>query len=291
LYGRISKVFIILIQCEISKGQVMIKDLNISDIFLRIRQRKPVIHHLTNWVTIYDCANIVKCIGGSPIMAHAPEEVAEIVNIASSLVLNIGTLTIDFVESMKIATRAANLRKIPVILDPCGAGATGLRDRKSLELIDFFYVDIIKGNSSEIAKIAGEDVKTKGVDAGEVKKDMLSIARKLAKNKQCTVVVTGKEDIVSDGNSTYIVKNGDEMLTHVVGTGCMVNSVIGTFAAVENNLCFAAVSALVCFGISAEIAAKISKGPGSFKTNLFDCLFSLDSKTIEKMVNIEKINE
>ncbi len=267
----------------------MTNNLDIFDVVSRIKWRKPVVHHLTNWVTIYDCANIVKVLGGSPVMAHAPEEVSEIVNIASSLVLNIGTLTTDFIDSMKIAVRAANIRKVPVVLDVCGAGATKLRDRKAFELIEYFHIDIIKGNSSEIARVAGEDVRTKGVDAGKVNVDMLNVAENLAKKRVCTVVVTGKEDIVSDGDSTYIVRNGDEMLTHVVGTGCMVNSVIGTFAAVEKNPVFASVSALVCFGVASEIAAKQSKGPGSFKEKLFDCLFSLDRETVEKMEKIEKV--
>lgn len=267
----------------------MTDNLNIFDIVLRIRKQKPVVHHLTNWVTIYDCANIVKVLGGSPIMAHAPEEIPEIVNIASSVVLNIGTLTVDFVESMKIAVRQANLRKIPVVLDVCGAGATRLRDRKASELIELFHIDIIKGNASEIARVAGEDVKTKGVDAGEVNKDIVEIAENLAKKKNCTVVITGKHDIVSDGISIYIVKNGDEMLTHVVGTGCMVNSVIGTFAAVEKDKVLASVGALACFGIAGEIAAQNSKGPGSFKERFFDCLFSLDKETVDTMAKIERI--
>lgn len=264
-------------------------DFDIFDLVLRIRQRKPVVHHLTNWVTIYDCANVVKVLGGSPIMAHAPEEVSEIVNIASSLVLNIGTLTTDFIEAMKIAVRSANVKKIPVVLDVCGAGATNLRDRKAFELIEYFYIDVIKGNSSEIARVAGENVRTKGVDAGDVDSDMISIAENFAKNKNCTVVVTGREDIITDGISTILVKNGDEMLTHVVGTGCMVNSVIGAFVAVERNIVFAATGALVCFGIAAEIAAGMSKGPGSFKNNFYDCLFSLDRETVEKMKKIERI--
>src|SRR5512137_763845 len=110
----------------------------------RVRQQKPLIHHLTNWVTIYDCAQVVKTLGASPVMAHAIEEAAEMTQIASALVLNIGTLTVDFVEGMKLAAKSANKKGIPVILDACGAGATGLRDRKCLELLNEARVDIIK---------------------------------------------------------------------------------------------------------------------------------------------------
>lgn len=248
---------------------------------------KPVVHHLTNWVTIYDCANIVKAIGASPVMAHAKEEVAEMAKIASSLVLNIGTLTPEFVEAMKIAAKSANSKGIPVILDVCGAGATQLRDEKCFELLGETQINIIKGNASEIARVSGEKVLTKGVDAGDVSQDMLKIARNLAQKYNCTVVVTGKEDIVTDGKSLYIIKNGHPMMTHIVGTGCMAASVIGAFAAVEPDLSLAAASALVCFEIAAELAVKTSSGPGTFKEKIFDCIFNLDKKTINKMQKVE----
>lgn len=254
----------------------------------RIRKEKPVIHHLTNWVTIYDCANVVKVLGASPVMAHANEEVSQMAKIASSLVLNIGTLTVDFIQAMKIAAKSANEKGIPVILDVCGAGATSLRDKKSFELLDEVKIDIIKGNTSEIARIAGEDVKTKGVDAISVNKDMVELAKKLAKKRKCTVVVTGKVDIVSDIDKTYIVKNGHEMMTHIVGTGCMASSVIGTFAAVSKDLAVAAAAGLVCFEIAAECAAKNTPGPGSFKEKLFDCIYNLDKETIDSK---QKVNE
>ena len=115
-----------------------------------------MVHHLTNWVTIYDCAQVVKTLGASPVMAHAVEEVAEMTQIASALVLNIGTLTVDFVEAMKVAARSANKKGIPVILDVCGAGATGLRDRKCLELLNDARIDVVKGNASEVARVAGQ---------------------------------------------------------------------------------------------------------------------------------------
>lgn len=261
--------------------------INPYDLLKRLRRQKPVIHHLTNWVTIYDCANIVKALGASPVMAHAPQEVAEMSAIASALVLNIGTLTTDFVESMKLAAKSANKKGIPVILDVCGCGATQLRNQKSLELLDEVKINIIKGNSSEVARASGAQVMTKGVDALEVKQDLLELAKALACKKDCTVVITGKEDIVTDGKKAYLVKNGSKMLTHVVGTGCMAASVIGTFAAVEKDLALAAASGLCCYGIAAELAAKSSQGPGTFKEKLFDCIFNLDEATVSKMQRIK----
>jgi len=253
----------------------------------RIRDQKPVVHHLTNWVTIYDCANIVKVMGASPVMAHAKEEVAEMAMIASALVLNIGTLTVDFVEAMKIAARSANKKGIPVVLDACGCGATQLRNKKSLELLDEVRIDIIKGNSSEVAKISGENVKTKGVDSVEVEKDLIELASKLARKQKCAVVITGKEDIVAGAEKVYLVKNGHSMMGNIVGTGCMAASVIGTFAAVEKDLPLAAASGLVCFNIAGECAIKSSYGPGIFKERLFDCLFNLDKKMIDEMQKVE----
>ena len=248
---------------------------------------KPVVHHLTNWVTIYDCANIVKVLGASPVMAHAKEEVAQMAGIASSLVLNIGTLTPEFVEAMKAAAKSANRKGIPVILDACGAGATQLRDKKVLELLNGTKINIIKGNASEIARVGGEAVKTKGVDSGDVAGDMIRLARVLARRRKAVVAVTGKEDIVTDGKKTYIIKNGHPMMTHIVGTGCMAASVIGTFAAVEKDLAYAAAAGLACFEIAAECAVKSSAGPGSFKEQLFDRLYILDRKTLEKKQKIE----
>ncbi|MDI9425911.1 MAG: hydroxyethylthiazole kinase, partial [Spirochaetota bacterium] len=197
-----------------------------------VREKQPLVHHLTNWVTIYDCAQLVKSLGASPVMAHAPEEAAEMASIASALVLNIGTLTTDFIESMKLAASAANVRGVPVVLDACGAGATPYRDRMVVSLIESVRIDIIKGNASEIARVAGERVKTRGVDAGAVRGDLAGIAVELSAERNCVVVITGEEDIVAGGGALYRIRNGHEMMSRVVGTGCMAASAIGTFAGV-----------------------------------------------------------
>ena len=260
--------------------------MKVSALLEKVRSQKPVIHHLTNWVTIYDCANVVKVFGASPVMAHAKEEAAEMTGIASALVLNIGTLTPGFVDSMIAAAGAANKRGIPVVLDVCGAGATKLRDEKSFELLDKTKIDVIKGNASEIARIAGENVSTRGVDAAGVDKDLIYVAKRLAAQRNCTVVITGAEDIVTNGHKTYIVRNGDPMMADIVGTGCMAASVIGTFCAVEKDYAFAAACGLACYEVAAEIAIVASKGPGSFKENFFDAIYNLDGSVADKMANI-----
>jgi hydroxyethylthiazole kinase len=257
------------------------------DLLDRVRQQKPVVHHLTNWVTIYDCAQVVKTLDASPVMAHAREEAAEMAQIASALVLNIGTLTVDFVEAMKLAAHSANKKGIPVILDVCGAGATALRDRKSLELLNEVRIDVIKGNASEVARISGESVKMRGVDATEVSGDLVALAEKLAAQRKATVVITGKVDIATDGRQTHLVKNGHPLMTRVVGTGCMATSVIGAFTAVEPDLSLASACALACYEIAAELAAEKACGPASFKERLFDCLYNLDRETVDRMQRIE----
>jgi hydroxyethylthiazole kinase len=238
-------------------------------------------------VTIYDCAQIVKTLGASPVMAHAPEEVAGMTQIAAALVLNVGTLTYDFIEAMKIAAASANQKGIPVILDVCGAGATEWRDRKIFELLDQVKINVIKGNASEIARVSGAAIRTKGVDSTEVGAGLETLARTLSEARRATVVVTGEVDIVADDRGICRVRNGVPMMTRVVGTGCMAASVIGAFAAVEPDRRRAAASALACYGIAAELAAAQSLGPASFKDALFDCLSSLDQSTIERMQRIE----
>ena len=260
-----------------------------SECLERVRRNKPLVHHLTNWVTIYDCANIVKVFGGSPVMAHAREEVAHMAGIADALVLNIGTLTSELVEAMIIAGKSANNKDIPVVLDVCGAGATPFRDRKCFEILDSVAVGIIKGNSSEIARIAGESVATKGVDASPVEKNMVALAQDLAGRRGCTVVVTGQEDIVADAGRALLVKNGHPMMANIVGTGCMAASAIGTFAAVEKEAVAASAAGLVCYEVAAELAAKDAAGPGSFKVKLFDAAFHLDGQTVERMEKVHSI--
>ncbi|MFZ5449524.1 MAG: hydroxyethylthiazole kinase [Thermodesulfobacteriota bacterium] len=254
--------------------------LKVFPLLEKIRSQSPVVHHLTNWVTIYDCAQVVKALGASPVMAHAPEEVEEMARLAAALVLNIGTLTMEMVESMKLAAKSANAKGIPVILDVCGAGATSLRDRKCFELLDEVRIDLIKGNASEVARISGAAVRTKGVDATEVALDLEEVAQSLALRRQCTVAITGPEDLVVDGSRRFVIKNGHPLMSRVVGTGCMAASVMGTFAAVEPDLAVAAAAGLVCFNVAAELAAELDPGPGTFKVRLFDCLDGLDEQTL-----------
>ncbi|MGQ9921922.1 MAG: hydroxyethylthiazole kinase [Desulfobacca sp.] len=256
----------------------------------RLRREQPLVHHLTNWVTIYDCAQVVKVLGGSPVMAHAQQEVMQMTRLAAALVLNIGTLTPDFVSAMIMAAQAANAQGIPVVLDVCGAGATRLRDESSQRLLDEAHIDLIKGNASEIARVSGLAIQTKGVDATAVQADLKQVARGLARQRQAVVVITGASDIVADEARLVLVHNGHPLMGHVVGTGCMATSIIGAFAAVEPDLTVAAAGALACFGVAAELAAQQAAGPGSFKERLFDALYNLDEATLRQRLRVEAMS-
>ncbi len=258
----------------------------------KVRDGKPLVHHITNWVTISDCANIVKAFGASPVMAHAKEEAADMAAIAKSLVLNIGTLTSDLIEAMMIAGKSANRAGIPVVLDVCGAGATPFRDRKAEEILCAVEVSVIKGNVSEIARIAGEDSRTMGVDAGKVDKDRVEIALALSRGRGAVVVITGETDVVTDGETVLLARNGCGMMSRVVGTGCMAASVIGAFAAVcgdpaaRKDIAEAAAAALACYGLCAEIAARSAQGPGTFKERLIDAAYALDEEAVRSGTRI-----
>ena len=254
----------------------------------KIRKEKPLVHHITNWVTIYDCANVVRAIGALPVMAHAIEESAEMQQNSNALVLNIGTLTPELVDSMIAAAKKANELQHPVILDAVGAGATKLRTEKALEILDKVKVDILKGNKSEIARLAGANVVTRGVEAANVAENLPELAKNLAVERKNVVVVTGKHDIVASGKKNFLVKNGHELLGKFVGTGCMAASIIGCFAAVEKDFASASAAALSCFGIAAELAAKKAIAPAAFKQQLFDELYSLDAASVKKMQRIEE---
>ena len=258
-------------------------NINIYEMLNEIRAKQPIVHHMTNWVTIFNCAQAVKSIGASPVMAHALEEAAEMTSISSALVLNIGTLTKKFIESMLISTKTANKNKIPIVLDVCGAGASSLRNSSCSELITKRRIDIIKGNASEIAAVAGYNVKTKGVDSSDVEYSLSDIALNLSEKTSSVVVITGKTDYVASNGKVAMVDNGTELMGRVVGTGCIAASIIGCFASVNpSDLFTASAAALSVWGIAGEKASAKSNGAGSFLLHIFDILSSLSEKDINK---------
>jgi hydroxyethylthiazole kinase len=252
-----------------------------------VRARKPLVHHITNWVTISDCASVTRAVGALPVMAHAAEEVEEMVGIASALVLNIGTLTPELVESMIKAGRKANEKGIPVVLDAVGAGATRLRTESTRRIMEAVKLAVIKGNAGEIATVAGAQAEVRGVESVSFVGNAADHARALAKSSGCTVAVTGAVDIVTDCRRTFFVKNGHPRMGEVVGTGCMSASVVAAFCAVEKDAALAAACALSVYGIAGEIAARDAKGPGSMKQNLLDAVAAVTPEDVFKGAKVD----
>jgi len=253
-----------------------------------IREKRPLVHSITNFVVMNETANAILCLGGLPIMAHAVEEVEEMVGISSALVLNIGTLTPKWIDAMELAGKAANRKGIPVILDPVGAGATKLRTDSSRRLLSSVRISIVRGNAGEVATLAGIAAEVRGVESIGASASPEQIARQFASTYGCTVAITGAVDTVSDGNRTALISNGHAMLGKVVGTGCMSSVMVGSFAAVQPDPFAAAVGGLVTFGIAGEMAAKVSGDrPGTFHVELYNALYAIGAEEIGKHARID----
>ncbi|WP_440604252.1 hydroxyethylthiazole kinase [Bacillus sp. GB_SG_008] len=263
----------------------------IAQVIETVRERNPLVHNITNVVVTNFTANGLLALGASPVMAYAKEEVAEMASIAGALVLNMGTLRPEEVEAMLIAGKSANAHNVPILFDPVGAGATSYRTEVARYLPSEAKLAIIRGNAAEIANVIDEKWKIKGVDAGEGNGDVVSIAKQAAEQLDTVAVITGKEDVITDGERTFILRNGHPILTKVTGTGCLLTSVIGAFAAVERDYVKAAVAAVTFYGVAAEIAANktVEQGPGSFQIEFLNQLANVTAKDVEQYGNVEEV--
>jgi len=259
----------------------------VAELMSRLRARKPLVHHITNMVVMNETANITLCAGALPVMAHAPEEVEEMVGAAGALVLNIGTLTKEQVESMLLAGSAANAKGIPIVLDPVGAGATRLRTESALRLLNDLKIAIVRGNIAEVAVLAGYEAKISGVESIGVAADAENVAKRMAEKFGCVAAITGKVDVVSDGKRVAKIANGHAMMGTVTGTGCMATAVTACYAAVEPDWLVAASSALAVYGLAGEVAASKAKGPGSFHVELYDALAGLTEEAVRPGARVE----
>jgi hydroxyethylthiazole kinase len=259
---------------------------SLPELLIRVRDRRPLVHHITNYVTVNDCANITLSIGGAPVMAEAREEVEEMAGMADALVLNIGTLSTTQVESMVLAGCVANARGIPIVLDPVGAGATRLRTETVLHLLKVLKIAVLKGNAVEIGTIAGCDARVRGVDSVGLSGDPAVVTSELARRLDCVVAMSGQVDTVSDGIRIVRIENGHPLMGRLSGTGCMAASVIGSFAAANDDRFEAAVGALVSLGLAGERAGSKAKGPASFRFKLLDALASLEPADLENSARI-----
>ncbi|MCT4604634.1 MAG: hydroxyethylthiazole kinase [Marinisporobacter sp.] len=264
-----------------------------------LKKNPPLVHHITNYVTVNDCANIVLAAGGSPLMADDYEEVEDIVAISSVLYINIGTLNKRTIESMIKAGKKANEKGIPVILDPVGVGASQLRNEAIRKLMENVQFSVIKGNMSEMKALYTHAKNTGGVDVQEEHMihdhnldENIEFVKGVARKFKCIIAITGVIDIISDGEKTCFVRNGHAMMAKITGTGCMTGSVIATFCASnKENYLEAAITAITAMGICGELAhEKVmarSEGSSSFRTYLIDAMSLMDLNKLKEGAKIE----
>lgn len=260
--------------------------MNAGESLGKLRERKPLIHQITNYVVMNETANATLALGALPVMAHAREEVEEMVGFAGALVLNIGTLSPAWVEAMITAGRAANERGIPVVLDPVGVGATTYRTETAKRILDEVDIAVLRGNAGEVATLVGVAAEMRGVESIGAGGDPADLARAAGSSLGVVASVTGPVDHVSDGERVVAIANGDPLLASITGTGCMSSAITGCFLAVADSPFDGAVEALVAFGVAGEDAAVGANGPGSFHVNLYDALAGLDPATLDGRARI-----
>lgn len=261
---------------------------------LTVRERSPLVHSITNWVVINFNANTLLAAGASPVMAHAHEEVADMVGIAQALVLNIGTLEPYWIESMRLALIAATKRGIPVVLDPVGAGATRYRNDSIELLLKTALPTVVRGNASEIMSVAGTGMQTRGVDSSAAANDALGAAQALVDRTKSVVCVSGEIDHILDEKRRWArLSNGHEWMTRITGVGCSATALVGAFCAVQPDAWRATVAAMALLGVVGEVAAeKVSQrgcGVGSMQMAMLDELQLLDQATFERRLNLEVV--
>jgi hydroxyethylthiazole kinase len=255
-----------------------------------LRRRKPLVHQITNYVVMNETANATLALGALPVMAHALEEVEEMVGLAGTLVLNIGTLSPQWVQAMLLAGRTANARGIPIVLDPVGSGATRYRTQTARRLLAELDIAVLRGNAGEVATLVGIEAEVRGVESIAAGGDAAQLARKAGRTLGLVASVTGPVDHVSDGERVLAVANGHELLAAVSGTGCMSTAVTGSFLAVKpEQRLEAAAEALVAFGVAGEDAAAEARGPGTFHAVLYDALAALDPATLDERARVSEL--
>jgi hydroxyethylthiazole kinase len=246
----------------------------------KIRTQSPLVHNITNYVVMNITANALLAAGASPVMAHAIEEVEDLAGIAGALVLNIGTLSGPWIEAMVKAGQTANRKKVPVVLDPVGSGATVYRTATTHMLIRETHPAVIRGNASEIRSLLHSGSTTKGVDSTHAPEEVWKDATALSHTHNCVVVISGPTDIVVKGDEVFRIKNGHPLMPRVTGMGCAATALIGAFLTVNSSPLYASAHAMAMMGIAGEMAAERSPGPGSFVSHFLDALFLMRESDI-----------
>jgi hydroxyethylthiazole kinase len=254
----------------------------------RIRADAPLVHNITNYVVMNTTANALLAVGASPVMAHAVEEVEEMVRLARALVLNIGTLSAPWIEAMLQAGREAGRRGIPIVLDPVGSGATRFRTETSRQLLAELSPAVVRGNASEIASLVGAAAVTKGVDSTLAADDTIEMAKSLSETRHCVVSVSGATDLIVGDGLVLRVRNGHPLMARVTGLGCTATALTAAFAAVNPTPVRAAAHAMALMGIAGEIAAERSSGPGSFQMHFLDVLHGIEESDIQRRLKMDE---
>lgn len=252
-----------------------------------VRQHKPLVVNITNYVVMNNTANALLAIGASPIMAHSQQEMAEMMSFAGALVINIGTLDSVWTPRMLFAVEQANLNGKVVVLDPVGCGASTLRTDTSRQIARLAEKLIIRGNASEIIALAGEQATSKGVDALDSSNAALGAAQCLVAEYGANVVISGETDYIVTKSQTITLSNGHAMMPYVTGMGCTLSALTGAFAAIGDETGLAAAAVL---GVAGEIAAEQARGPGSLQSILLDTLYQLDEHTLANRLNIQRLS-
>lgn len=258
----------------------------VADIFTAVKKQRPLVHHLTNFVTANDCANIVLALGASPVMAVDPGEVQDIAGAAAAVVINLGTLNSAIVDSMLKAGKEANRRAIPVVLDPVGVGATKLRKAVFNKIAETVQLSVVRGNMSEIKALLGFDEAGRGVDSTADESEGCILAQQLAKKLDCVIALTGKMDVIANKESYVQISNGTPMLAGITGTGCMATSLVACCCAVGNVFTGAAAGVAI-MGVAGEIAQRSlrpGEGLGTFKIRIFDAVSTLKSEVLAESI-------
>lgn len=254
-----------------------------------IRQKGPFIVSITNYVVTNTTANALLALGASPAMTHAPKEVAEMTALCQGLVVNLGTITDDYLEAIPKAWRAAETHNVPVVLDPVAAGATALRRELTRSLLSTYKQTIIRGNASEIMFCNGQAAAAKGPDSLQSTHEAEDAAIALATAKQCTVCVSGEVDFLTDGARSLRLQNGHAMMPLVTGLGCTASAVCATFAGVQADPFLAACHAMAVMGMAGEMAAEKAAGPGTLQLHLYDSLYLMQEADIAGRLKQEAV--
>ena len=263
-----------------------------------VRNKVPLVHNITNYVTVNDVANVLYACGGSPIMSDEPDDVADITSICGGLNINIGTLNKRSIEAMFVAGRKAGELGHVILLDPVGAGASALRTDTAVKIMEELRPTIVRGNISEVKTLALGSGSTKGVDADvadavseENLDEMVAFAKDFAKRSGCIAAITGAIDLISDGDVCYVIRNGRPEMGRITGTGCQLSGVVTAFAVANpDNMTEACAAAVCTMGLAGEIGwSNMHKGDGNstYRNRIIDAIYCMDAQTLENGAKYE----